>query len=140
MLFLDCEFNGHGGRLLSMALVSDDGDEFYEVLFHYKSALVWWVQENVCPVLNKESIEHAEFETKLHAFLKKHVGETIVADSPADFIYLLNNMHNIVNGKYKYINLEVNMQFTPSDKYESEIPHNALSDARALMKWYKENR
>ena len=29
-LFLDCEFNGFNGELISMALVSEHGDEFYE--------------------------------------------------------------------------------------------------------------
>ena len=31
-LFLDCEFNGLGGELISMALVDEDGHSFYEVL------------------------------------------------------------------------------------------------------------
>lgn len=31
-LFIDCEFNEFGGDLLSMAIVSENGDEFYEVL------------------------------------------------------------------------------------------------------------
>ncbi len=31
-LFLDCEFNGFGGELISMALVDEHGLFFYEVL------------------------------------------------------------------------------------------------------------
>lgn len=31
-IFIDCEFNGFGGQLMSMALVAEDGREFYEVL------------------------------------------------------------------------------------------------------------
>ena len=31
-LFLDCEFNGFGGELISMALVDENERYFYEVL------------------------------------------------------------------------------------------------------------
>ena len=31
-LYIDCEFNGFKGHLMSMALVAEDGSEFYEVL------------------------------------------------------------------------------------------------------------
>ena len=31
-IYIDCEFNGFGGKLISMALCADDGREFYEVV------------------------------------------------------------------------------------------------------------
>ena len=135
MLTLDCEFNGHGGRLISMALVSDDGDEFYEVLpWAHHSDTVPWVMENVLPVLNKYSIEQNVFREKLWDFLRKHTGELIIADSPADFVYLLEQCHMLdENEKYQYINLDISMQFRISGIYTSKIPHNALEDARALL-------
>lgn len=87
MLFLDCEFDGHDGHLISMAIVSDTGGEFYEV--YNDLALNPWVKENVLPKLGKCYIPKGDFETRLHDFLRMHAGEPIVADSPADFIYLL---------------------------------------------------
>ena len=50
--YLDCEYNGFGGDLISLALVPEDGgEEFYAVL-------AWtgppndWVARNVIPYLN----------------------------------------------------------------------------------------
>lgn len=43
------------------------------------------------------------------------------------------------DSKYKYINLDLDMKFVISGKYESENPHNALADAKALMEWYSKN-
>jgi len=65
-LFIDCEFNEFGGDLISMALVAEDGQEFYEVLnlendWKYGS----WVFANVVPYLNKDPITKQLFQQKL---------------------------------------------------------------------------
>lgn len=57
-LFLDCEFNGFGGELISMALVDEQGKYFYEVLPCPQP--IPWVQENVMPKLNQAAISPAE--------------------------------------------------------------------------------
>lgn len=135
MMFLDCEFDGHGGKLISMAIVTSTHDEFYEVL--PVGADDKWVKENVMPVLNKEPIKDNEkFREKLHNFLLRNPGKLIVADSPADFIYLLQECHHMTEDKkYYYLNLKLDMQFNPGIRViKSEIPHNALEDARALLK------
>lgn len=140
-MFLDCEFDGHEGRLISMAIVADDGDEFYEVAY---DAMIddtkIWIKENVWPYLGKTpaNLPHIMHDS-LHNFLRKHVGETIIADSPADFIYLLQLCHEMEDDKYRYINLDLDMRFCISGNYTSKIPHNALEDARALRDWYNEN-
>lgn len=145
MLFLDCEFNGHKGKLISLALVSDKGGDFYEVL-RIDRLYENWVLDNVIPFLNKQPIDEVEFRKKLQDYLTLRTGETIVADSPADFWYLMDYLHEMKNEKYRYINLEIDMKFIisgilyPSTGKYPEIPHNALSDARALMEWYKINR
>ena len=54
--YLDCEFNGYKGDLISLALVIDDNNYFYEVLGCPNP--VPWVAENVMPILNKEPIAH----------------------------------------------------------------------------------
>jgi hypothetical protein len=54
-LFLDCEFNGFGGELISMALVDGDGNYFYEVLPCLEP--INWVKENVLPMLDKQPVQ-----------------------------------------------------------------------------------
>ena len=49
--FLDTEFNGFGGALLSLALVPDDGPEFYVTLGCGETCLPW-VEEHVVPFLD----------------------------------------------------------------------------------------
>ena len=92
-LYLDCEFNGHEGRLLSMGIVSNvTQQEFYETLvIPHDEVIDPWVLDNVIPKLHKPPIENTEFREKLHLYLLKHAGETIYADSPADHIHLLTH-------------------------------------------------
>ena len=46
--FLDTEYNGWGGALLSLALVADSGEELYVVLDH-EGPLEPWVERHVVP-------------------------------------------------------------------------------------------
>lgn len=143
MLFIDCEFNGHKGHLISMAIVSDkDDDEMYEVLhLPHSIEIVPWVQENVMVKLDKLAISERHFREVLHAYLDRHSGELIIADSPADFVYLMNMLHEITeDGKYRYYGEEVHMIFMPKSKCVPVNPHNALSDAKALRDWYINRR
>jgi hypothetical protein len=65
-LFLDCEYNGFGGPLISMALVTEDGREFYEVLPCEDPES--WVAQHVMPNLNKPAVASmAEFQKRLSA-------------------------------------------------------------------------
>lgn len=140
MLFLDCEFNGHNGQLISMALVGADNHlhpEFYMAVPRLDFMMNKWVYENVIPKIGIPTSSWSAFRKALHEFLQQHPGEIIVADSPADFVYLLEQCHEINDeGKYRYINLNLKMEFVISGQYTSENPHNALADAKALKKWY----
>jgi len=98
--FIDTEFNGFCGRLISMAIVSEDlKDEFYEVLYSdtYDDGrgIDPWVVNNVLPVLNKDSISVSEFQSKLSKFLcnNSEMDEiTIIADWPEDITHLTKMM------------------------------------------------
>lgn len=46
-LFIDCEFNGYQGALISMALVPEMGEPFYHVLNTDGVKIDPWVRENV---------------------------------------------------------------------------------------------
>ena len=49
--FLDTEYNGWGGALLSLALVSEDGEELYLTL-DWEGSLEPWVERHVVPYLD----------------------------------------------------------------------------------------
>ena len=49
--FLDTEYNGWGGALLSLALVPDDGEELYLTL-DWQGELEPWVERHVVPYLD----------------------------------------------------------------------------------------
>lgn len=135
-LYLDTEFNGFGGRLISMALVSSKGGEFYGVL-PLPSKVHPWVAEHVVPFLMADAEDEHRFNGRLLHFLKKHNGEYIIADWPEDFTHLLTR----ICGPGGFMqNIELHMSLVQSGPLKPEIPHNALSDARALMKWHMAER
>lgn len=133
MLYLDCEWNGPGGQLLSMALVSAAGDEFYEVLTLIEP-LHPWVEANVLPVLGKEGVDERDFRTSLARFLMSLEGPLdIVADYPEDLRHFLRAL--------MVSDAEMTFRVTPAlslhlrpelNSRGSLIAHNALADARAI--------
>lgn len=137
-LYLDTEFNGHGGQLISLALVTDRAsDEFYGVL-PLPEKVHPWVAANVIPILDKAPEEPAVFRMRLKFFLEKFSGQEIVADWPDDFCHLMAAM---LGDSYadSWI-IPMDLRLIVSGDVRPEQPHNALSDARALMHWHAVNR
>lgn len=142
-LFLDTEFNGFGGQLISIALVSGDGDEWYRIaplLAEYDP----WVAEHVVPYLRKTEgtatyapTDMEELAASLEAFLKDFRGAEIIADWPADFEHFANLLSEIgKNGGFKEAFPCTMKLINVPGQLKPEVPHNALSDARALRDWY----
>jgi hypothetical protein len=132
-LYLDTEFNGFGGKLISIGLVSSKtGKEFYGVL-PLSEKIHPWVQEHVIPYLISDSEPWYELRHRLYAYLKYHEGEEIIADWPADIEHLMSLLYED-NGMS--FNLELDIRLIKSGKLKADFPHNALSDARALMHWH----
>ena len=131
--YLDTEFNGFEGELISLALVSEQGHEWYEVLSHDHLKIDNWVKENVMPILNKKPVSKEEFVTSLTLFLNKFKEVEICADWPDDIAYFNKAL---ITGPGKMVPLFSNIKFkldlSLSTEY-SKIPHNALEDAKALM-------
>jgi len=128
-IFIDCEFNGWMGELLSFAMVAEDGQEFYAVL---PEPRIWdkWCFENVLPVLGKQPVaSYEDFRLAFLEFLRGFANPTIIADWPADLYYfnsvLLGRSHT------ESVMRPCRMQLVACD-YDSAIPHNALEDARAI--------
>lgn len=141
--YIDCEFNGFGGRLISMAITSQDLTElFYEVLESntYSGPGIPvdpWVQRHIIPVLNKSPIGVAQFQKALSDFLhnakRTHGKVHIVADWPEDLTHLTKML---ICGPGTMISapnltLELNRNAPPTASI-SKIPHNALEDAISL--------
>ena len=61
-------------------------------------------------------------------------GEVIVADYPEDFMHLLSCMFDEEGISFQ---IETTMRLINSSGGVSEVPHNALSDAKALMLWHQ---
>ena len=122
-IYIDCEWSDD--QLISMALVSDSGDDFYEVL-ECKSPNEW-VRANVIPVLNKAPISEAEFKSKLKLYLHKFKSKTIIADWPNDIAWFCNSI-TYPQG----LRFGGDISFELVDiKSSSKILHNALEDAKA---------
>lgn len=132
-LYIDTEFNGHGGELISLALVSDThGHEFYGVL-PLPSRIHDWVAQHVVPVLGQQPEPADAFRMRLRLYLEKHAGEEIVADWPDDFAHLMRAMSGPDWGRSFMVPCA--MRLIASGEVAPEVPHNALSDARALRQW-----
>lgn len=134
-LYLDTEFNGFGGELISLALVPTDSytPEFYRVV-HWEQPTDPWVAERVIPYLEQPPISRQEAAISLAKYLQGIAFPVILADWPTDFEHLLallitgpGQMAPAPNFGMEFRRLK---DFNPADY--SAIPHNALADARAL--------
>jgi len=142
--FLDTEFNGFGGALLSLALVPEDGEEFY-VTIDCPDPLVPWVERNVIPYLDHVPIglvaprlSRREAADALSAYLAEDPAPELVADWPEDltqFCSLLMTgpglMVPVPPLTFRLLPLQ---NFSPAAN--SAVPHNALHDARSLRDHY----
>ena len=138
--FVDTEYNGVGGALLSLALVPDNGDELYLTL-ETADPLVDWVERHVvpyldsvpeqlsCPRLSRQTAAH-----ELERYLRHDQEPLIFADWPEDIAQFCNLM---ITGPGDMVEVRhVTFRLVPLSNFStaanSKVPHNALHDARAL--------
>ncbi len=138
--FLDTEFNGFGGALLSLALVPDDGAEFYVTLGSSEEHLPW-VEQHVVPYLDhvpvglvSPRLPRPEAAAALSHYLAVDPAPEIVADWPEDIAQLCELL---MTGPGQMVPVPpITFQLVPlcgfSTAGASQVPHNALHDARAL--------
>lgn len=135
-IVIDTEFNGFQGSLISMALVAENGREFYEVL-ELNEPVDPWVAEHVMPILNKPAIDREQFSAQLANFLAPFGRIHVFADWPEDIAHFCGAL---ITGPGRCLQLkDPRPQFTinftlPNTATTSATPHNALEDARALAK------
>jgi hypothetical protein len=138
--FLDTEYNGWGGALLSLALVPDNGEELYLTL-DWDGALEPWVERHVLPYLDAVAeslisprLSRDDAARMVAHYLAGDTEPTIVADWPEDIAQLCNLL--VVGAGMVADVPPLRFSFMPlsgfSTAANSKVPHNALHDARAL--------
>jgi hypothetical protein len=139
--FLDTEYNGFGGALLSLALVPDDGDEEFYVTIAHEGPLDPWVERHVVPFLDMvpDSLRSPRLSREaaaeaLASWLQHDPAPHIVADWPEDLSHFAMLL---VTGPGRMLSVPpFKLAFEPLNNFStaanSAVPHNALHDARAL--------
>lgn len=139
--FIDTEFNGFGGELISLGIVPQDRNlpEFY-VVIDMPTQPVAWVAEHVMPFLGDSPPVPREDAARLLARYLRSLPSrpVLVADWPEDFAQVMNllilgpgQMANTVDFDCAYRSC---VGFNTAD--HSATPHNALEDARALRDYF----
>lgn len=138
--FLDTEYNGWAGALLSLALVPEQGEELYLTL-DWDGHLEEWVERNVVPYLDmvpdnlvSPRLNRADAARAVAHYLAGDNEPLIVADWPED-IALFNSL--LLTGPGTMVEVPpLTFRFVElpgfSTAANSKVPHNALHDARAL--------
>jgi len=138
--FLDTEFNGFGGALLSAALVPEDGEEFY-VTLACADPIEPWVERHVMPFLDMvpdglatPRMSRGDAGAALAHYLQADSRPLLVADWPEDIAQL---SMLLLTGPGTMVPVPpISFELLPlpgfSTAMNSVVPHNALHDARAL--------
>ncbi|WOK37832.1 hypothetical protein [Sphingomonas sp. C3-2] len=138
--FLDTEFNGFGGQLMSVALTPEFGNhEFYAVL-PLPEMIEPWVERNVVPYLHMVPdtldlrVDPVTAAHEVAAYLSTDDDPVIVADWPEDIALFCRLLMPGPAEIVELRGLRFELLRTPgfSTARNSKVPHNALHDARAL--------
>lgn len=143
-IYLDCEFNERRNHLalISIALVRDNGDEFYAVNNAFKEASCNdWVKQNVLPKLPPMAQRHspARIAKDMKAFIGKPSPEVWTWYGAYDFVLfcwaLGGRMVDVPEG-YPMAPMDLLQSMRERSIPHSRLPHqptnahNALDDAR----------
>jgi hypothetical protein len=139
--YLDCEFNGLGGELISLALVRGyDGAAIY-VVFKLPENVDPWVADNVVPILDSVpfTIETTTWDDAAHQIELMLSGDTdplIISDWPDDIRYLCGLLITGPGTMIRTSGRSINFSVYRVDAYPTVLPgavqHNAWWDANAL--------
>lgn len=139
--YIDCEFDGHNGPLLSIAMVREDG---YSI--HIRTTNIArdpWVAANVMPLLDSHTADLSGMldETLiggwLRAFLDGCECPVIIADSPVDVGRFCAAISTGRDGSWASVDYPLmTFEVRNVDCYPTDLPgavqHNACWDAMAL--------
>ncbi|USN14974.1 ribonuclease H [Brevundimonas phage vB_BpoS-Papperlapapp] len=140
--FLDCEFDGFGGDLLSLALVRQDGRALYIILERAYQPCTPWVEENVKPLMGSipatqtiwDHLTPANAARTIAAFLLGDERPHIISDWPDDIAYfcraLMTGPGEMISKRHLTFEM-IRAQAYPTT-LEGAVQHNAYWDAMAL--------
>lgn len=132
--FLDVEFNGFCGELISIALVPelDGAAPFYEALDCANPTP--WVAEHVLPMLRTAPIPRTLMASRFAAYLGNDENPVLIADWPEDIAQAAMLMV-IAPGRRVALD-RITFRMIDSIGFDaaalSAVPHNAYHDALAL--------
>ena len=140
--YVDCEFDGHNGDLISIAMVREDGVGLH-VIAEDARITDPWVDENVIPILLSHHAAWTEIVTGnkvgtiLRTFLGGEQNPVIVADSPVDIGRFCRAISTGEDGGWQSVHLprmtfEVHNVDCYPTRLEGAVQHNAWWDAMAL--------
>lgn len=141
--YIDCEFDGHDGPLLSIALVPEHGSGIH--IRTDQTASDPWVRDNVVPIMDSHDATRSQWIplNEVGASIRSFIGEcecpVIVADSPVDIGRFCRALSTGADGgwasaDYPSMRFEVhNVDCYPTD-LEGAVQHNAWWDAMALRR------
>lgn len=144
--FVDCEFDGHNGPLLSIALVNIDASDSLYIMTSNVVAKDRWVQRNVLPFM-RDHLCSTVYEVPLlqvgetiRYWLKDNLEIKVVSDSPIDIYRFCQAIMTDSAGEWqssgaKRMDFSVINVDTYPTVLEGARQHNAWWDAMAL--WAK---
>ena len=138
--YLDTEFDGFGGNLLSLALIREDGPSLYLVYTDH-AAQEPWVRENVLPIMRSVPYEVTVVNCSMQGgaariaeFLAGDDMPHINTDWPDDVAYFCKAI--IVGPGFMVDIPHLMFEVHRVDAYPTDLPgavqHNAWWDAMAL--------
>jgi hypothetical protein len=140
--FLDTEFNGFGGVLLSLALVREDGASLY-LIYDPPERVDRWVQRHVVPKLlavpggiEPRRVDQAAGARAIGAFLAGDSDPVVLADWPEDVSLFCGAL---LLGPGCMVMIErLGFEILRVEPYPTDVPgaveHNAWWDAMALRR------
>lgn len=139
--YIDCEFDGHNGPLLSMALVRSRSDSM--MIVAGETAADPWVAENVIPILHNDQAQETvvvspdSVGVMIREFLGNDQAPIVIADSPVDIARFCQAISTAPDGgwasaEYPRMTFEVHNVDCYPTTLPGAIQHNAWWDAMAL--------
>ncbi|PKP94369.1 MAG: hypothetical protein CVT77_02525 [Alphaproteobacteria bacterium HGW-Alphaproteobacteria-16] len=131
--YLDAEYNGFGGALISLALAPEDhGAPFYAALPCPDPTP--WVAAHVLPVLHIAPVSREALGRGLAAYLANDPDPVLVADWPEDIAHAATAL--IAGPGRRHPIAPIRFELCDPPGFDaaaaSAVPHNALEDAIAL--------
>ena len=90
----------------------------------------------LCPCSSRDAEPPAVLRKRQQALLVSHRNEEVVADWHED---LMHSLACLGDAKGRASSLFLRMRLVKLVELDSTVPHNALSEAEALMRWDRRN-